>query len=153
MVTDSSKEVRFTRARQAIVWLILASCGCVGILALVLCQFLPAPFSMRVGLFFWVLLCMQLVFVFLTVKVALRCLRHAYLIFSPVGVEIFPWKKPEKNLDVVLWGQIDHMEMRNQQLYIHFNAEQTAGKVISLKPIFPKQHYLIERIINERTKS
>ena len=130
MLTDKAMEVRFTRSRQAISWWLMAAFTfLVGLLAVVM-ALLPAPWGRPELQSFWWLLPFLLGFCYWCIRVGLRCVKHAYLIFSPVGVEIFPFSDPENKLDVVSWAQIDHFEMRGCNLILHFDEECTRGKVI-----------------------
>jgi len=130
--------------------MVIAACSLVALSTLLLAQLLPAPWGIGNLWLSITLMLPCLTVLFFSVRMARRCLKRAYLIFSPVGVEIFPWKKPEQNLDVVMWAEINHMEVKNEYLYLHFNPQKTAGKVISLKPILKRQHALIQRIVEER---
>ena len=152
MVADTEKEVRFTRSHQAVAWWLTGVVLVTAALACGVAAFLPAPWGvLELRPFWWVLLIFLLIAV-LCFRVAFRCLKHAYLIFSPIGVEIFPFKKPEANLDVVAWAEIDHLEIRNHFLFLHFNQEETSGKAISLKPISRKKWEMVERIAELRSK-
>lgn len=95
------KELRFTRARQAVVFwlagvvLMLSGIG-VGVLSWWQLENPPAwwlaaiPLGLSVGAF-WL---------------AGRLTRHAYLLLSPVGVEIFPFWKPVEQFQLLPWGSI-----------------------------------------------
>ena len=53
------------------------------------------------------------------------CTSHAYLIFTPLGVEIFPLWKPQDNLHVVFWSEIASAEVNDSRdtLTLHYNDE------------------------------
>ena len=152
MVEDSEKELRFTRSAQAVPWSIAAACGVLFIVVSCISALLPSPWGAPALVNFWWVLIPVAVLTFCCGRIAWRCLKHAYLIFSPVGVEIFPFRKPEKNLDVVIWAQIDHLELKNGFLYLHYDADKTGGKAISLRPIMEKKWPLLKKVVELRAK-
>ena len=84
-------------------------------------------------------------------RLAFRCARHAYIILTPLGIEIFPFFNSRENLQVLYWSQIADSELNDRnELVIHFNEEQTSGVVASLAPITPSRRILLERAIKGR---
>ena len=152
MVADTDKEVRFTRSRQAVLWMVLSAFGALTIFVGVIATLLPSSGGAPELKAYWWAVPILAVWTWFCGRIAYRCLKYAYLIFSPIGVEIFPFGKPEAKLDVVSWGQIDHLEIHGDFLYLHFNKEETGGKAISLKPISPKLRPLIERVVEAHSK-
>lgn len=78
-----------------------------------------------------------LVLAWLSFRLAIRLTRHAYLILTPLGVEIFPFFRPAENMQMVSWNEIRDAEISADltRLTLHFNLEKTAGIHLSLKPI------------------
>lgn len=141
-VADPAKELRFTRARQAVgFWLGAAVLAVAGILCLAVAPAraanpqLPAPW--------WGLA--PLVLAGLAARTAVRCSRHAYLIFTPIGLEIFPFFRPASGMQLVPWGQVAAAETDDPptRLTLHFNPGQTAGIHLSLAPIPKPQRRLV----------
>ncbi|MCU0796920.1 MAG: hypothetical protein MUF31_13410 [Akkermansiaceae bacterium] len=131
-VAEPHKELRFTRARQAVPFWIAAAMGIAATLALVIIGTLrqenpdlPHPL--------WALLPATLAV--LLIRIALRCTRHAYIILSPLGVEIFPFFQPAKNMQLVPWAQITHAEAGDHFITLHFDADQQSGIHLALDPI------------------
>lgn len=138
MVANPEKEIRFTRAGQSRLWFIFAGVQLAAMLIGVAFAHVPGDYGAPVLKEYWWTLIPLSIGLLLCVRVGWHCMRHAYLIFSPIGVEIFPFRKPEENLDVVMWSEIDHLELRGNFLFLHYNSAETAGKAISIKPI-PRQ--------------
>lgn len=133
-VQSPEKELRFTRSGQAVVfWLLSAMLAgtavTLGLTSLYrdINPALPHPAWMLLPLF---------VAIFL-LRMAVRMTRHAYLILTPMGVEIFPLWRPEKGMRLVLWAEIDAAEFDERMKYmtLHFDAAKTSGVHVSLGPI------------------
>jgi hypothetical protein len=128
------KELRFTRSGQAVVFWLLAAMLAGTAVTLGLSSLyrdinpaLPHPA--------WVLL--PLAVAFFLLRLAIRMTRHAYLILTPMGVEIFPLWRPEQGMHLVLWQEIDAVEFDEciTQMTLHFDAAKTSGVHLSLRPI------------------
>ena len=133
-VQSPEKELRFTRSGQAVIFWLLAAVLAGGALTLGLTSFyrdinpaLPHPA--------WMLLPMAVAFFLL--RLAVRMTRHAYLILTPMGVEIFPLWRPEMGMRLVLWQEIDSVEFddRLTRMTLHFDPVKTSGVHVSLRPI------------------
>ena len=116
------KELRFTRARQATPFWIAGLFFFVvagGIAAASTTLFSPPSGHRIVEDGWWALVPLALAAVCLWVAIHLT--RHAYIIFTPIGIELFPLFFPSKNLDVVYWPEIDAIEFddaRQKQMVI-----------------------------------
>ena len=88
----------------------------------------------------------------LLTRLSAYCARHAYLILTPLGMEIFPLIKPHKNLNLVYWAQINDADFNEEltALKLHFNEDQTAGIILSLKAISAKKRLLLKRALESR---
>lgn len=140
-VLNPEKELRFSRYNQAVLFLMIA------------CVFFAVSlvfFIVRVGpdggLSSWAAVCIPLPFCIALVCFAYRCLKHPYLILSPVGIEVFPFWKPVKGFQIITWGEIQLVEFDEVEkvLTLHFTKEKTAGIVLSLSPIQRKQRELLK---------
>lgn len=147
-VAETHKELRFTRAGQAVGFWIVAAVLVMTALVFVLVSpyraehaELPHPA--------WGLI--PLGFAAFAIRLAIRCTRHAYLILSPIGVEIFPLFRPESGMQLVAWAQIDSMEIDDRRLTLHYNPEKTAGLHLSLQPITRNGRKLLTAAIQGRT--
>jgi hypothetical protein len=134
MVSEPHKELRFTRSAQALMFCILgailfgAACTLLATsIYRVINPVLPHPF--------WALPC--LAFAILAFAMARHLAKHAYLLLTPMGVEIFPFYRPAKNMHLIFWQEIADIEFDAKQHWatLHFNPEKTAGVHLALKPI------------------
>jgi|GEM_PF-597662 len=137
-VVEPHKELRFTRASQAqTFWVIGAIFGVLTVLLLANWLSGHPSFSWWMGL-------ISLGVAAIFVRFAIQCTRHAYLILTPLGVEIFPLRKPEINLHLIYWTELADADFDEEltTLKLHYDAEKSAGVVLSLKPILEKQRPL-----------
>jgi hypothetical protein len=142
-VAEPHKELRFTRVGQAQSFMVIAAVSLAFALLITITSFMGHP-SFR-----WWMPFPFLVLAILLARLSGRCARHAYLILTPLGIEIFPLLKPEKNLNLVYWTQIHDAEF-NQELTLlklHYDAQKTAGIIISLKPILQKKRPLLKKAL------
>lgn len=151
LVQDPHKELRFTRSRQAAVFWIAAAMLAAAALVIggaasqrAANPDLPHPL--------WALV--PLLLGWPAVRTARRCSKHAYLILTPVGLEIFPLFGAERGLQLVAWQQIDAVEWNpaRTRLTLHFNAERTAGIHLSLRPLTPAARGLLEAALAGRLR-
>lgn len=143
-MADPAKELRFTRSRQA-AHFALSGLGLVaagaGLIILRWWQLdhppslWPAVASLAGGV-------ACLVF-------AGRLARHAFLLLSPVGVEIFPFFLPTRNFQLVPWGTVADASVDPDMkwLTIRLAGYEDAGIVISLAPIARRVRPLLVRAI------
>lgn len=146
-VLDPSKELRFTRTNQAILFFILAAI-CLAtwmtLLAVIWTVYsetgsleeLPfSPHSIHIPWF------IGAGFLYL----AIYCGKHPYLLLSPLGVEIFTLWKPTKNFQLVEWGRIAVVEFKESQMILHHTKEKKSGVVLTLSPLHKKSRKLLQK--------
>ena len=145
-VAEPHKELRFTRAGQA-QGIIIASAILFAFTLLITITWLMGHSS-----FHWWMPPIPLLMAAALLRLATRCTRHAYIILTPLGVEIFPLFKAEKNLNLIYWSELDDADFNEEDtlLKLHYNKEQTAGVVLSLRPILEKQRPLLKKAIQGR---
>lgn len=151
-LAEPEKELRFTRTRQAAQFFVLTA-----VLAMVSLGTFSAMFSKwgpndpDFEQFCWLAL-IPLPFAALTLRFAIRCIRHAYILLSPLGVEIFPFFKPEKNLQIIFWAEIHAAEFHPSSplLTLHTDANHTSGIVATLAPISPTHRQLLKAALDKR---
>lgn len=148
-VQAPEKELRFTRSGQAVVfWLLAAFFAAV---ALTLCASslyrdvnpaLPHPA--------WGLLPLWLAVVLGRLAVGLT--RHAYLILTPLGIEIFPFFRPARGMRLLTWQEVADAEADPSctVLTLHHNPEKTSGIRLSLKPIRADLRALLVKAVTGR---
>lgn len=148
-IAEPEKELRFTRAAQAPLFYGLS----------------VITFAISMGVFIlstqdwgmngpllegWIWLCIPgLLFGYVMLRLGLRCTRHAYIILSPLGVEIFPFFKAKKNLQIIYWSQVADAEFSSdaKNLVLHFTEEKKSGVVASLRPVPEHRRHLLEEAV------
>lgn len=157
-VTSPEKELRFTRSAQGLQFIaICVSCVVVSLALWVLATQGTEFEKPRLDGLAWTAL-LPLPLGYWSFRLAVRCIRHAYLILTPLGVEIFPLFRPEKNMALITWQEIHTLELRDEQtLVLHHDEAKTSGVVLSLKPILSARrsllHHTIEGIIRKKGTS
>jgi hypothetical protein len=146
-VVEAHKELRFTRAGQAAgFWMAAAMLLMMALVFVLVARYRPE--NERLPHPAWGLIPLSLAVP--VIRLAIRCTRHAYLILSPIGVEVFPLFRPEKGMQLVPWAQIDAAEIDGRRLTLHYNAEKSAGLHVSLAPIARPQRELLAKAIRGR---
>ena len=149
-VAEPQKELRFTRAGQALPFAVLAAVCFMAALVF----FLLAPHRADHPVLphpAWGLV--PLAVAFGLMRVAWHCTRHAYILLSPIGVEIFPFFRPGVNMQVIPWAQIAAAEVDKTRLTLHFSAEKNAGVHLSLLPVAKDRRELLATAIRGRFPS
>jgi len=133
-IAAPEKELRFTRSGQAIwFWLGALLCFMIAVVIFIASSGrITEPDRIHPA---WSIL--PLVLAWLSTRLALRLTRHAYLILTPLGIEIFPFFRPAKSMQMVGWGEITDADVDHNlhQLTLHFTTEKTSGIHLSLHPI------------------
>lgn len=151
-ITEPHKELRFTRARQAMTFLFA------GLLLLLAAVFLwvkatpivgnAAGEQPAVGSPLWGFLpFLPAVWSF---WVAAHCARHAFLILTPLGIEIFPFWFPSKNMQVVYWSEVAGAGVTEDLKTLTIDREGGGGAVVSLAPMATRQRPLLKRAVEGR---
>jgi hypothetical protein len=147
MVQSPDKELRFTRSGQAVVfWVSAAVLAAVAMTLLATAIYrdinpqLPHPA--------WALIPSG--FALLALKFAVQLTKHAYLILTPLGVEIFPFFRPADGMRLVTWQEIDSAEVSPDKtlLTLHHDATKSSGIHLSLRPVRPdRRDFLIQAVL------
>ncbi|RYD30922.1 MAG: hypothetical protein EOP87_15745 [Verrucomicrobiaceae bacterium] len=148
-IQSPEKELRFTRAGQAVpFWIAAAVLAAVAVT--LLASSLYRDVNPAVPHPAWALV--PLLLAWLAARLAIRMTRHAYLIFTPLGVEIFPFFKPEESMRLVLWQEIHGVEVDPglTRLTLHHDAEKSSGIHLSLSPILRNRRVLLAKAITGR---
>ncbi|MEM7146467.1 MAG: hypothetical protein AAF591_15130 [Verrucomicrobiota bacterium] len=77
--------------------------------------------------------------------------RHAYLVFGPVGIEIYPFLFPAKNMNLIPWAQIQSLDLDDQITWLTISNTPDSGgggSVLSLRPITPNNRKLLAHAID-----
>ncbi|MFU8893982.1 MAG: hypothetical protein ACNA8L_10175 [Luteolibacter sp.] len=151
-ITAPEKEIRFTRSGQA-VWFWLAT---LFFAALAVVLFIAAggrltePDRIHPG---WSIA--PVVLAWFSTRLAMRLTRHAYLILTPIGIEIFPFIRPAAGMRMVAWGEIADAELdaKLRRLTLHFDAAHTSGIHLSLHPVREDLRPLLAKAVLERASA
>jgi len=152
LVQSPEKELRFTRSGQATAfWISAAVLAATGIMTLLVCVYYH-EINPAMPLAAWGLALLPLVLAGILVKVAVGMTRHAYLILTPLGIEIFPFFRPAAGMRLVMWQEIADSEVNPGEtlLTLHHNAEKTSGIHLSLRPIRADRRSLLAKAIAGR---
>ncbi len=139
------KELRFTRSRQAVTFVIA------GVVFLCLAGVLLALWSWRVNnplSLWWALL--PLTAAWGCLRLAARLTRHAYLLLSPLGIEIFPFFRPAQNMQLFSWGEIQHASVSDdgRLLTLTLAGYEDAKVIISLDPVKESARPLLRKAVD-----
>lgn len=146
-VAAPEKELRFTRAGQAVwFWFLAMSFVALAVVVVVMGSGrLTEPDRLHPA---WAAL--PMVAAWLTARLAVRLTRHAYLILTPLGIEVFPFFRPAKDMRMIAWGEIADAEADDglRRLTLHANRERTAGVHLSLGPLRERlRPLLVEAVV------
>ncbi len=146
MVSEPEKELRFTRSGQAVGFGVLGAI-LIGAAITLLATGIYRDINPELPHPLWSMPCiaMALWCFWLTKHLA----KHAYVILTPLGLEIFPFFFPSKNLQLVLWQEIVAAEISDDEkwLTLHFNEEKSSGLHLSLKPMDRKFRSLLAKAV------
>lgn len=147
IVQSPEKELRFTRSGQAVVfWLAAAVSAAVSLTLLATAIYrdinpqLPHPA--------WALVPSAMALLFL--KFAVQLTKHAYLILTPLGIEIFPFFRPAEGMRLVTWQEIHSAEVNIEKtlLTLHHDASKSSGIHLSLRPVRQdRREFLITAVL------
>lgn len=143
------KELRFTRAGQALwFWLLAAVMASAAITLLAVWPYRPVNPDLPHPL--WALL--PLAAAAGAAKVAVHLTRHAYLILTPLGIEIFPFFRPQSGMRVVYWQEVALAEADpgRRRLTLHHDAARTSGVHLTLRPIPRERRDLLVAAVEAR---
>ncbi|RPJ32426.1 MAG: hypothetical protein EHM17_13320 [Verrucomicrobiaceae bacterium] len=148
-IQSPEKELRFTRSGQAVIfWLAAAVCAAVALTLAATALYrginpqLPHPA--------WALI--PLAAALAAGRLAWRMIRHAYLILTPLGIEIFPFLRPAQGMQLVTWQEIHAVEVdaAHTRLTLHHDAGKTSGIHISLRPLRADRRALLAKAVQGR---
>lgn len=139
-------ELRFTRSGQAVLfWVLAAVLAAVAVTLAATSIYrvanpqLPHPA--------WAILPLGLAG--LAARFAASLTRHAYLILTPLGIEIFPFVRPAAGMRLVVWQEVAFAEVNAAAtlLTLHHDVAKTSGIHLSLKPIRADRRRLVARAV------
>lgn len=145
-VSAPEKELRFTRAGQARLFWIL-SAMLVGVAVTLFATAFYRHVNPEIPHAGWALL--PLMASFAVGKLALGLTRHAYVILTPLGIEVFPFFRPTSGMNVIFWQEIHAAEVDPgmKVLTLHRDEARTSGVHLTLRPIHPDRRGLLTRAV------
>lgn len=152
-VTEPDKELRFTRSGQALgFWFLAMAFVASAMVILVAASGRDTDFS-RIHQAWAV---MPVILAWLACRIAIHLTKHAYLILTPLGIEIFPLIRPAHGMRMIPWAEIDAVEIDRgvRRITLHFDSARTSGVHLTLRPI--REHLrplLVEAMIRRVKKS
>lgn len=146
-LAEPEKELRFTRSGQATLFWGLALvllCTAAGLLLLGTSwitewpnPFLPSPFFSLI----------PLPFAALSVWWAVHLTRHAYILLTPVGLEIFPFLRPTKNFRVVLWQEVEALGLSPDERAVIVSLVGGGKIFLATAPVAKPQRPLLKAAV------
>ena len=151
-IQSPEQELRFTRSGQATGFWLVAAILAAACITLFAASFYRG-FNPQLPHPAWALA--PLAIAIFAARLAWRMTRHAYLILTPLGIEIFPLLRPAAGMRLVLWQEIESMEMNaaNSRLTLHHDEAKTSGVHLSLRPIAVERRALLIKALQGRIKS
>ena len=138
------KELRFTRSQQAILFWAMGvglTLTAAGLMVLTWWQLRhPPP---------WWLALVPLGLAAASFTLAWRLTRHAYLLLSPVGVEIFPFWRPIDNFQLLPWSTLSAADFSpdGRWLTLTLADYEDAKIILTLDPIKPTARPLLKKAL------
>lgn len=151
-VQSPEKELRFTRSGQAVVfWVASAVLTAVSVTLAATSIYrdinpqLPHPA--------WSLI--PLLLAVFSARLAVNLTRHAYVILTPLGIEIFPFFRPGEGMRLVVWQEIHSAEANANTtlLTLHHDSGKTSGIHLSLRPIRADRRELLAKAVIGRLQA
>jgi hypothetical protein len=149
VVQAPEKELRFTRSGQAAVfWVLAAVLAMAGVTLFAISFHRGDNPALPHGA--WSL--PPLMAAAALARLAVHLTRHAYVILTPLGIEVFPFFRPATGMQMILWHEIDSAEVDATAavLTLHYNAEKSAGLHLTLRPVSAARRALLVRAVTGR---
>lgn len=150
MTAGSVKEIRFTRSGQAPgFWIGAAMCVGTAVMFWAVAPFRPEYPELPSA--WWSL--PFLLMAILLGRLAWRLTSKAYVILTPLGVEIFPFFRPAAGMKLINLGEIVQAEADgDRRLTLHFNREKSAGIHLSLAPVRADRRAFLVKAVETRIR-
>ena len=136
-ITEPEKELRFTRSRQGLTFVAVSLlCFCMAGFIWVRFYFDYLESSQTTELIIPIV--MSTFFIVLAILffwVAVHCTRHAIIILTPLGLELFPFWFPVKNFRMIYWSEMDKAIVSEDMKFMHIDCESGSKILISMAPI------------------
>jgi hypothetical protein len=82
-------------------------------------------------------------------RLAVHLTRHAFLLLSPLGIEIFPFFRPAQQMQLFSWGEIAQAEVTegDRLLILTLAGYEDAKVIIGLDPIPHRARPLLRKAV------
>lgn len=107
----------------------------------------------------WLWLLLPLLAAWGCLHLALHLTRHAFLLLSPIGIEIFPFFRPAQQMQLLSWGEIAHAGMTEDDrlLILTLAGLEDAKIIIGLDPVprraLPLLRKAVEGLMENRARA
>ena len=149
-ITEPEKELRFTRARQALTFILLGGAFLCIASWIWFSDFFVNESADSVNLLRIIIILLLFSFSLICFWVAINCARHAFLILTPLGIELFPFWFPSKNLRVLYWTEIDNVIVTESMKTLEIHCHGGNKVFIALAPITVDRLPYLKRAIEGR---
>ncbi len=148
-VQSPDKELRFTRAGQAVLFWI-GSAVLTAIAVTLTATSFYRDINPQVPHIAWALL--PLAAAGIAARLAFHLTRRAYVILTPLGIEIFPFFRPATGMRLLVWQEVASAEVDADEtrLTLHRDAAKTSGVHLSLRPIRADRRVLLVKAVTGR---
>ena len=147
---QKQKELRFTRSAQgSLLGILTAGFLCSALLGSAWAFRLRTE-SGELGLLSWLAIVTPIASASTSLYLSQWFTQRTYLLLSAVGIEVFPLRKPEENLEVFPWHEIQSAEVLNHPKALHLQLESKKEYRIPLTPLSPDAHQLLRTAIQGR---
>ena len=149
-ITEPEKELRFTRARQALTFILLGGAFLCVASWIWISDALVNDSSDSVDLLRIIITLILFSLSLICIWVAVNCVRHAFIILTPLGIELFPFWFPSKNLQVIYWTEIDNALVTEDMKTLQIQCQGGAKVFVALAPITVDRLPYLKRAIEGR---
>jgi hypothetical protein len=125
------QELRFTRSRQAVTFVIA---GVVFLCLAAAAMLWWFQWVERPG-WLWLAALAPTLLSWACLRSAVSMTRHAYLLLSPIGIEIFPFLRPARNMQLVSWSEIAHAAVTPDHRMLELSLTGGGKIFITLAPV------------------
>lgn len=143
------KEIRFTRNAQAVHFFGAALFFlCVGVtLYLVSLDVWTVSQEPLLDSHWWGLIALP--FIIGSAAAGVHLAKHAYMIFSPIGIELFPFFFPSKNMEVLYWSEVAEVGFTDDDklLEVTMVGEPERKVFIATAPLNQASQALLQRTV------
>jgi len=149
-ITQPEKELRFTRAGQARVFVLLAALGMAMILGSGMLAWVPHDGLIPPHVWQWVGIIFALLWTAVAIWAVAYCVTHAYILLTPLGVEVFSFFYPTKYYRLIPWADIETLRLDEAMKWVAFDQHGGGGVYLSLAPLLPRQRELLREALQRR---